>query len=211
MDIMVWCHWLPPRRMGTACSHGQRTSELLHDGNVIDLKIVAGDWDCDCETMRTEEALKSYKAPPRYQVMGTFHKVCNGEIYLPRLTLLIGGNDEASDVLHLLPFGGWLAPNIFELSGACSVSFGDTIISSLSGLWKPEDCWRPVNEASDPRRIKQPPTTFHNLDFLAYFLPFFGYFNFSTVSLENWVSDLSVTLHIRCLHQSNLRTVSSSV
>jgi lariat debranching enzyme len=149
--------------MVTGCLHGEwellvRTvNELLHDGTVIDLIIVAG----DCETMRTEEDLKSYKAPPRYQVMGTFHKVYNGELHLPRLTLLIGGNHEASDVLHVLPFGGWLAPNVFYLGRACSVSFGDTVITSLSGLWKPEDYWRPVNEAYPIRSEEDKATTYH--------------------------------------------------
>jgi len=41
------------------------------------------------------------------------------------LTIFIGGNHEASNYLQELPYGGWVAPNIYYLgeifTAACSV------------------------------------------------------------------------------------------
>lgn len=47
----------------------------------------------------------------------------SGEKKAPVLTIFIGGNHEASNHLQELPYGGWVAPNIYYL-GMCSwVSF----------------------------------------------------------------------------------------
>lgn len=37
----------------------------------------------------------------------------SGEKKAPVLTLVIGGNHEASNHMQELPYGGWLAPNIY--------------------------------------------------------------------------------------------------
>lgn len=42
----------------------------------------------------------------------------SGEKKAPILTVFIGGNHEASNHLQELPYGGWVAPNIYYL-GMC--------------------------------------------------------------------------------------------
>lgn len=39
----------------------------------------------------------------------------SGEKKAPVLTIFIGGNHEASNYLQELPYGGWVAPNIFYM------------------------------------------------------------------------------------------------
>lgn len=39
----------------------------------------------------------------------------SGEKKAPVLTIFIGGNHEASNHLQELPYGGWVAPNIYYL------------------------------------------------------------------------------------------------
>lgn len=38
-----------------------------------------------------------------------------GERVAPVLTVVVGGNHEASGFMQELPYGGWLAPNIYYL------------------------------------------------------------------------------------------------
>lgn len=49
----------------------------------------------------------------------------SGEKVAPILTLFIGGNHEASNYLQELPYGGWVAPNIYYLGRAGVVRFGN--------------------------------------------------------------------------------------
>lgn len=46
----------------------------------------------------------------------------SGEKKAPVLTIFIGGNHEASNHLQELPYGGWVAPNIYFLGRACRSS-----------------------------------------------------------------------------------------
>ena len=77
--------------------------------------------------------------------MGTFFKYYSGELKAPMLTLVIGGNHEASNYFQELPFGGWLCPNIYYLgySGVIDVanSSGKSILTvgGLSGIFKDYD------------------------------------------------------------------------
>ena len=73
--------------------------------------------------------------------MGTFHKYYSGELEAPILTVVIGGNHEASNYVQELAFGGWLCPNIYYL-GNCGVvdvanGVGEVIITigGLSGIY----------------------------------------------------------------------------
>ena len=42
----------------------------------------------------------------------------SGEKVAPVLTIFVGGNHEASNYLQELPYGGWVAPNIYYLGYA---------------------------------------------------------------------------------------------
>lgn len=44
-----------------------------------------------------------------------------GEVRAPVLTLFVGGNHEASNYLAELPYGGWVAQNIYYLGYASVV------------------------------------------------------------------------------------------
>ena len=52
------------------------------------------------------------------------------------LTLVIGGNHEASNYLAELYYGGWLAPNIYYLGATNVVRYGPYRIAGLSGIYK---------------------------------------------------------------------------
>lgn len=52
------------------------------------------------------------------------------------LTLFIGGNHEASNYLQELPYGGWVAPNIYYFGYASVVTIGGIRIAGLSGIFK---------------------------------------------------------------------------
>jgi len=45
----------------------------------------------------------------------TIFRYYKGEKKAPVLTLVIGGNHEASNYMQELPYGGWLAPNIYYM------------------------------------------------------------------------------------------------
>ena len=132
----------------TGCLHGEwdllcdTVEGLLQKGKQIDLIIVTG----DAQTMRTEEDMKSIAVPAKYKRMGSFHKLYNGERRIPRPTIVVGGNHESSDFLYLLPFGGWLAPDVFYVGRASSLLVGDVTISSISGLYKQDFYYEKVNE-----------------------------------------------------------------
>jgi lariat debranching enzyme len=55
------------------------------------------------------------------------------------LTLFIGGNHEASNFLQELPYGGWVAPNIYYLGYAGVVTIGGIRIAGISGIYKGHD------------------------------------------------------------------------
>lgn len=55
------------------------------------------------------------------------------------LTIFIGGNHEASNYLQELPYGGWVAPNIYYLGYAGVVRVNGIRIAGLSGIYKGHD------------------------------------------------------------------------
>ena len=57
----------------------------------------------------------------------------------PILTIFIGGNHEASNYLQELPYGGWVAPNIYYLGYAGVVNVGGLRIAGISGIYKGHD------------------------------------------------------------------------
>lgn len=59
--------------------------------------------------------------PPRRSVPCPPRRYYSGEKKAPVLTVFIGGNHEASNHLQELPYGGWVAPNIYYL-GTCGFS-----------------------------------------------------------------------------------------
>lgn len=66
----------------------------------------------------------------------------SGEKVAPILTIFIGGNHEASNYLQELPYGGWVAPNIYYLGYAGVVRFNGVRIAGISGIYKSNDYFR---------------------------------------------------------------------
>lgn len=124
------------------CAHGELETiyDTLEDikrrNNIeIDLLICCGDF----QAVRNEVDLACMAVPPKYRKMCSFYKYYNGEKTAPILTIFIGGNHEASNHLWELPFGGWVAPNIYYLGYSGVVNFGGLRIAGLSGIYKSHD------------------------------------------------------------------------
>lgn len=87
------------------CCHGEldniyasisRTERT--QGINVDLVIICGDF----QAMRNPADLESFAAPPKYHEMGDFYKYYSGKKLAPYLTIVIGGNHEASNYLKEL-------------------------------------------------------------------------------------------------------------
>ena len=84
---------------------------------------------------RNASDLHSVNVPQKYRKLQNFHEYVSGIKYAPVLTIFIGGNHEASNVLQSLYYGGWVAPNIYFLGYAGVVQFGGLRIGGLSGIY----------------------------------------------------------------------------
>ncbi|KAI3619282.1 hypothetical protein WG66_012648 [Moniliophthora roreri] len=74
--------------------------------------------------------------PDKYKELQTFFKYYTGAKRAPILTIVIGGNHEASNYMWELYHGGWLAPNIYYLGHAGCVQFNGLRIAGASGIFK---------------------------------------------------------------------------
>ncbi|KAI5645348.1 lariat debranching enzyme [Phthorimaea operculella] len=124
------------------CAHGEleKIYECIEtiqerEGIKIDLLICCGDF----QSVRNGDDLCAMAVPEKYQNMCTFYKYYSGERRAPVLTIFIGGNHEASNYLQELPFGGWVAPNIYYLGRAGVIRLGDLRIGGMSGIYKGKD------------------------------------------------------------------------
>lgn len=84
--------------------------------------------------------------PRRFRHFGDFHKYYFQKSRAPVLTLVIGGNHEASNYFFELYHGGWLAPNIYYLGAAGVVRYGPWRIAGLSGIYNTKDYRKPHHE-----------------------------------------------------------------
>ena len=136
------------------CIHGfwdelvNAVKKEIENGNQIDVVLVNG----DNQTFRKEEDMESsyhyllikenrptkYGKMPKYtldQFFGSFHKYMNPEAPLPCLFILIGGNNECEDLLYQMPYGGFIADNIYYTGRASIIDFCGLRIGALSGVY----------------------------------------------------------------------------
>ncbi|OAD60497.1 Lariat debranching enzyme [Eufriesea mexicana] len=125
------------------CAHGEldiiyETIQEMEkaNGKKIDLLICCGDF----QSTRNLSDLNCMAVPDKYKDMCTFYKYYSGEKIAPVLTIFIGGNHEASNYLQELPYGGWVAPNIYYLGYANVITVGGIRIAGLSGIYKSQHC-----------------------------------------------------------------------
>jgi|SaaInlStandDraft_6_1057023.scaffolds.fasta_scaffold06023_3 lariat debranching enzyme len=77
--------------------------------------------------------------PAKYRRLTSFADYFSGKKVAPVLTIFVGGNHEASSHLSALPYGGWVAQNIFYLGWAGVVNYGGLRIGGISGIYKSHD------------------------------------------------------------------------
>ncbi|KAJ1034195.1 hypothetical protein NDA18_001061 [Ustilago nuda] len=124
------------------CSHGELDSiyasllRIEREQSIqIDALLLCGDF----QAIRNHSDLHAIARPAKYRQLGTFHPYYSGQKLAPILTLVIGGNHEASNYMHELFHGGWLAPNIYFLGAAGVVELNGLLIGGISGIWKRPD------------------------------------------------------------------------
>ncbi|KIK77509.1 hypothetical protein PAXRUDRAFT_834962 [Paxillus rubicundulus Ve08.2h10] len=101
----------------------------------VDLLLICGDF----QAIRNHRDLQCMAVPQKYRQLGDFHKYYTGEKAAPILTIVIGGNHEASNYFWELYHGGWLAPNIYFLGHAGCVQVNGIRIAGASGIFKNHD------------------------------------------------------------------------
>lgn len=121
------------------CIHGEletvynRIEQIqTEDGVKIDLLLICGDF----QAVRNKNDLQCVAIPPKFRQLGSFHKYYFGEKKAPVLTLFIGGNHEASNYMMSLPYGGWVAPNIYYMGYSSVVNYKGLRIGGISGIYK---------------------------------------------------------------------------
>nr|XP_033800415.1 lariat debranching enzyme isoform X1 [Geotrypetes seraphini] len=124
------------------CCHGEldkiyETIQYLEkkENVKVDLLLCCGDF----QAVRNEADMKCMAVPLKYRQIQTFYKYYSGEKKAPVLTIFIGGNHEASNHLQELPYGGWVAPNIYYLGYAGVVNYHGLRIGGISGIFKSHD------------------------------------------------------------------------
>ncbi|GLB42488.1 putative lariat debranching enzyme, C-terminal domain [Lyophyllum shimeji] len=124
------------------CCHGDLDAIYGHIAQLeaknqykVDLLLVCGDF----QAVRNWADLQTMAVPDKYKELKDFHKYYCGEKTAPILTIVIGGNHEASNYMWELYHGGWLAPNIYFLGHAGSVIVNGLRIAGASGIFKAQD------------------------------------------------------------------------
>ncbi|KAG8816920.1 hypothetical protein FRC17_000133 [Serendipita sp. 399] len=124
------------------CCHGELDKTYAELARIeretnqkADALIICGDF----QAIRNQSDLLCMAVPQKYRQLGQFHHYYTGKKVAPVLTLVIGGNHEASNYMWELYHGGWLAPNIYYLGGSNCVRLNGVRIAGCSGIYKDRD------------------------------------------------------------------------
>ncbi|EUD67706.1 hypothetical protein C922_01894 [Plasmodium inui San Antonio 1] len=132
------------------CTHGElnfiyATIEKLEQDNnfKVDLLICCGDFEC----VRYGVDNDCLNVPNKYKKEeNDFRDYFTGKKKAKVLTIFIGGNHEAVNVLKQLYYGGWVAPNIYFLGYSNIHNINGLRICSLSGIYKKYNFYKQYNE-----------------------------------------------------------------
>ncbi|KAL1711189.1 lariat debranching enzyme, C-terminal domain-containing protein [Schizophyllum commune] len=132
----------PPQIAVEGCCHGELDATYAEiqrieqrDGAPVDVLLICGDF----QAVRNAQDLQCMAVPDKYKDLRQFYQYYTGEKKAPVLTLVIGGNHEASNYMWELYHGGWLAPNIYFLGHAGCVQVNGVRIAGASGIYKSHD------------------------------------------------------------------------
>ncbi|KAF9463446.1 DBR1-domain-containing protein [Collybia nuda] len=124
------------------CCHGELDAIYSHINQLetknsykVDLLLICGDF----QAVRNHQDLQCMAVPDKYKELRHFYKYYTEEKKAPILTIVIGGNHEASNYMWELYHGGWLAPNIYFLGHAGCVQVNGVRIAGASGIFKSHD------------------------------------------------------------------------
>lgn len=94
----------------------------------IDLVLICGNFEAVCNK-------NDLKCVDQYEcwIKSDFQEYYSGKRKASHLTLVIGGNQEASNYFKQLPYGGWIAPKIFYMGHSNVVQFNGLRIGGISG------------------------------------------------------------------------------
>lgn len=108
----------------------------IEKNETVDLIIVCG----DCQTIRHFDDLRCLCVPQKYKKLGDFHEYYSGKRKVPKLTIFVGGNHEASNYLMTLPYGGWVCENFYYLGYSGVVRYKGLRIAGVSGIYNRYNC-----------------------------------------------------------------------
>lgn len=97
----------------------------------VDFIIVCG----DCQTIRHADDLKCLNVPKKYTKLGDFHEYYSGQKKIPKTTIFVGGNHEASNYLMTLPYGGWICDNFYYMGYSGAIRYKGFRIAGVSGIY----------------------------------------------------------------------------
>ena len=106
------------------------TLALEKQHGLIDLVVVCGNF----QAFRNANDLATVSAPDKYKKLGDFPDYFSGKKQASHLTLVVGGHFEASSYFQTLPYGGWIAPDIFYVGNSNVVKFNGLRIAAVSGM-----------------------------------------------------------------------------
>lgn len=122
----------------SGCVHGHldlaysTLAELEKSRGVkADILLCTGDF----QALRGDYDLETLSCPAKYRKVGDFVDYYNKLKFAPLLTVVIGGNHEASLYMHSAKDGGWIAPNIYYLGRCGVVQFAGLRIAGISGIF----------------------------------------------------------------------------
>ncbi|KAJ7600763.1 DBR1-domain-containing protein [Mycena floridula] len=105
------------------CCHGELENIYSHiqqlehrNGYKVDLLLICGDF----QAMRNHQDLQCMACPDKYKELGGFYKYYSGLVKAPMLTVVIGGNHEASNYFQEL-YHGCIQVNGIRIAGASGI------------------------------------------------------------------------------------------